>query len=146
MWGLLRIILLIVNAAIFAWLAYYFATAALLPLDRQGWFVMGGMILWALNFFYALWRIVRLIGLWFDAKGSPLSTSEVTRRGKQRRRATAEAPRCGRGHWRGWHLLPECYDLITLKNASGINRLGQLVPASESDSVIAGQAPLGAPE
>jgi len=26
----------------------------------------------ALNFFYALWRIVRLIGLWFDAKGSEL--------------------------------------------------------------------------
>jgi hypothetical protein len=54
MWGLLRIILLIVNAAIFAGLAYYFATAPIFPLDAQGWFTVGMMIFSSLNFFYIL--------------------------------------------------------------------------------------------
>jgi hypothetical protein len=53
-WGLLRIILLIINAAIFAGLAYLFATAPIFPLDTQGWFAMGVMIFSALNFFYIL--------------------------------------------------------------------------------------------
>ena len=54
MWGLLSIILLIVNAAIFAGLAYFFASAPIFPLDAQGWFAMGVMIFSALNFFYVL--------------------------------------------------------------------------------------------
>jgi hypothetical protein len=54
MWGLLRIVLLIVNAAIFAGLAYLFATAPLFPLDAQGWFAVGVMVFSALNFFYIL--------------------------------------------------------------------------------------------
>jgi hypothetical protein len=54
MWGLLRIILLIVNAAIFAGLAYLFATAPLFPLDAEGWFAMAAMVFSALNFFYVL--------------------------------------------------------------------------------------------
>jgi hypothetical protein len=54
MWGLLRIILLIVNAAIFAGLAYYFATAPIFPLDAQGWFTVGVMVFSSLNFFYIL--------------------------------------------------------------------------------------------
>ena len=54
MWGLLRIILLIVNAAIFAGLAYLFATAPLYPLDAQGWFAVGVMIFSTLNFYYVL--------------------------------------------------------------------------------------------
>jgi hypothetical protein len=53
-WNLLRIILLIVNAAIFAVLAYFFATAPIFPLDAQGWFAAGVMIFSALNFFYVL--------------------------------------------------------------------------------------------
>jgi hypothetical protein len=53
-WGLLQIILLIVNAAMFAGLAYLFATAPIFPLDVQGWFAMGVMIFSALNFFYIL--------------------------------------------------------------------------------------------
>jgi len=53
-WGLLRIILLIVNAAIFAGLAYLFATAPLYPLDAQGWFAVGVMIFSTLNFYYVL--------------------------------------------------------------------------------------------
>jgi hypothetical protein len=54
MWGLLRIILLIVNAVIFGVLAYSFATTPLFPLDAQGWFAMGVMIFSSLNFFYIL--------------------------------------------------------------------------------------------
>jgi hypothetical protein len=52
--GYVRSILLIVNAAIFATLAYFFATAPIFPLDAQGWFEMGVMIFSALNFFYIL--------------------------------------------------------------------------------------------
>jgi hypothetical protein len=54
MWGLLRIVLLIVNAALFAGLAYLFATTPLFPLDAQGWLLVGVMIFSSLNFFYIL--------------------------------------------------------------------------------------------
>jgi hypothetical protein len=53
-WSLLRVILLIINAAICAGLAYLFATAPIFPLDAQGWFAMGVMIFSALNFFCIL--------------------------------------------------------------------------------------------
>jgi hypothetical protein len=54
MWDLLRIILLVVNAAIFAQLVYSFATAPIFPLDAQGWFLVVVMIFSSLNFFYIL--------------------------------------------------------------------------------------------
>ena len=79
MWGLLRIILLVGNALIFAWLAYLFATNIGLPKDPQSWFGLGVLICSALNVLYLLlanrtpnWRIFRLISLWFDAKESEL--------------------------------------------------------------------------
>ena len=84
--GLLRIILLVGNAAIFAWLAYLFATNIGLPKSPQSWFGLGVLICSALNVLYLLlanrrplnWRIFRLIGLWFDAK-----ESELRRRARQ---------------------------------------------------------------
>jgi hypothetical protein len=54
MWGLLRIILLTINAAIFVGLAYIFATAPIFPLDDQGWLTVGQMVFSSLNFFYIL--------------------------------------------------------------------------------------------
>jgi len=79
MWGILRIILLIANAVLFAWLGYIVATDPEPATDPQFVLACGVLILLALNFFYVLlanrplnWRALRLIGLWFDAKVSEL--------------------------------------------------------------------------
>jgi hypothetical protein len=79
MWGILRIILLIGNAVLFAWLAYIVATDPEPATDPQFVLACGVLILLALNFFYVLlanrpstWRTFRLIGLWFDTKVSEL--------------------------------------------------------------------------
>ena len=79
MWGILRIILLIANAVFFAWLGYIVATDPEPATDPQFVLACGVLTLLALNFFYVLlanrpfnWRVLRLIGLWFDAKESEL--------------------------------------------------------------------------
>jgi hypothetical protein len=90
MWGLLRIILLIGNALLLAWIGYLFFTAS--HTSTKWWeylFAYGLMTCLALNFVYLLlregkganWRILRLIGLWFDAK-----ESELRQRADQSRR------------------------------------------------------------
>ena len=73
MWGLLRIILLVGNAVLFAWLAYIVATDPEPATDPQFVLACGVLTILALNFFYILlanrplnWRFFRLIGLWFD--------------------------------------------------------------------------------
>jgi hypothetical protein len=79
MWGLLRIILLIANAALFA-LLIYFVVIEHYHYQWQQWLVACGlMIFLVLNFVCLLLanrpsnlRIFRLIGLWFDAKESEL--------------------------------------------------------------------------
>ena len=77
--GLLRIILLVGNAVLFAWLGYIVAADPEPATDPQFVLACGVLIVLALNFFYVLlanrpfnWRIFRLIGLWFDAKKSEL--------------------------------------------------------------------------
>ena len=79
MWGILRIILLIANVVLFAWLGYIVATDPEPATDPQFVLAFGVLILLALKFFYILranqplnWRALRLIGLWFDAKVSEL--------------------------------------------------------------------------
>jgi len=79
MWDILRIVLLIGNAAFFAWLGYIVATDPEPATDPQFVLACGVLTLLALNFFYVLlayrpfnWRIFRLIGLWFDTKESEL--------------------------------------------------------------------------
>ena len=76
MWGILRIILLIANAVLFAWLGYIVATDPEPATDPQFVLACGVLIVLALNFFYVLlanrplnWRVFRL---WFDAKVSEL--------------------------------------------------------------------------
>jgi hypothetical protein len=72
MWDFLRIILLIGNALVLAWLAYIFITEEnLLP----SFYAL--TIVFALNVVYLLsisskWRVSRLIDLWFDAKENEL--------------------------------------------------------------------------
>ena len=80
--GLLRIILLVGNAAFFAWLAYIMATIRGSPKDPTFWLAIGILTFLALNFPYVLLvpyifqrnpsRLSRLIDLWFDAKESEL--------------------------------------------------------------------------
>jgi hypothetical protein len=77
--GLLRIILLVGNAVLFAWLAYIVATDPEPATDPQFLLACGVLTFSALNFVYVLlanrplnWRVFRLIGLWFDAKISEL--------------------------------------------------------------------------
>ena len=77
--GLLRIVLLVGNAVLFAWLGYIVATDPEPATDPQFVLACGVLILLALNFFYVLlanrplnWRVFGLIGLWFDAKVSEL--------------------------------------------------------------------------
>ena len=77
--GLLRIILLVGNAVLFAWLGYIVATDPEPATDPQFVLACGVLTLLALNFFYVLlanrpfnWRALRLISLWFDAKESEL--------------------------------------------------------------------------
>jgi membrane associated rhomboid family serine protease len=77
--GLLRIVLLIANAVLFAWLGYIVATDPEPATDAQFLLACGVLTLLALNFFYVLlanrrsnWRDLRLIALWFDAKVSEL--------------------------------------------------------------------------
>ena len=80
MWGILRIILLIGNAVLFAWLGYIVATDPEPATDPQFVLACGVLTLLALNFFYVLlanrpsdWRApLRFIGLWFDAKVNEL--------------------------------------------------------------------------
>ena len=74
--GLLRIILLVGNAVLFAWLGYIVATDPEPATDPQFVLACGVLIVLALNFFYVLlanrplnWRVFRL---WFDAKVSEL--------------------------------------------------------------------------
>ena len=74
--GLLRIILLVGNAVLFAWLGYIVATDPEPATDPQFVLACGVLIVLALNFFYVLlanrplnWRDFRL---WFDAKVSEL--------------------------------------------------------------------------
>ena len=76
MWGILRIILLIANAVLFAWLGYIVATDPEPATDPQFVLACGVLTLLALNFFYVLlanqpstWRSFRP---WFDAKVSEL--------------------------------------------------------------------------
>ena len=76
MWGILRIILLITNAVLFAWLGYIVVTDPEPATDPQFVLACGVLIVLALNFFYVLlanrplnWRVFRL---WFDAKVSEL--------------------------------------------------------------------------
>jgi hypothetical protein len=77
MWGLLRIILLIVTAGFFALAVYSVATKG--GSHDPTWLAYGVFTFLALNFIYLLlgnrpsnWRISRLIGLWIDAKESEL--------------------------------------------------------------------------
>ena len=77
--GLLRIILLVGNAVLFAWLGYIVATDPEPATDPQFLLACGVLTFLALNFVYVLlanrpfnWRALRLIGLWFDAKESEL--------------------------------------------------------------------------
>ena len=77
--GLLRIILLVGNAVLFAWLGYIVATDPEPATDPQFLLACGVLTFLALNFVYVLlanrplnWRVFRLIGLWFDAKVSEL--------------------------------------------------------------------------
>ena len=77
--GLLRIILLVGNAVLFAWLGYIVATDPEPATDPQFLLACGVLTFLALNFVYVLlanrpfnWRALRLIGLWFDAKKSEL--------------------------------------------------------------------------
>ena len=79
MWGLLRIILLIANAVLFAWLGYIVATDPEPATNPEFVLACGVLTLLALNFFYVLlanrpfnWRALRLISLWFDAKEGEL--------------------------------------------------------------------------
>jgi hypothetical protein len=79
MWGRLRIILLVGNAVLFAWLGYIVATDPEPATDPQFLLACGVLTFLALNFVYVLlanqplnWRALRLIGLWFDAKKSEL--------------------------------------------------------------------------
>jgi hypothetical protein len=80
MWGILRIILLIANAALFAWLGYIVVTDPEPATDPQFVLACGVLTLLALNFFYILlanrplnWRAFRL---WFDAKVSELRAGQ----------------------------------------------------------------------
>ena len=77
--GLLRIILLVGNAVLFAWLGYIVATDPEPATDPQFLLACGVLTFLALNFVYVLlanqplnWRALRLIDLWFDAKDSEL--------------------------------------------------------------------------
>jgi len=79
MWDFLRMILLVGNAVLFAWLAYIVATDPEPASDPQFLLACGVLTFLALNFVYVLlanrplnWRVFRLIGLWFDAKVSEL--------------------------------------------------------------------------
>jgi hypothetical protein len=91
MWGILRIILLVGTACLFAFLAYIaiadtvIRSRAHAPLLTGVFLSQCGVFLFlGLNFIYLLltnqpsnwrisnWRIFRLIGLWFDAKESEL--------------------------------------------------------------------------
>jgi hypothetical protein len=79
MWGILRVILLIANAVLFAWLGYIVVVTEEPSYDPDFALACGVLTFLALNFFYVLlahrtpnWRIFRLIGLWFDAKESEL--------------------------------------------------------------------------
>ena len=74
--GLLRIILLVGNAVLFAWLGYIVATDPEPATDPQFLLACGVLTFLALNFVYVLlanrplnWRVFRL---WFDAKVSEL--------------------------------------------------------------------------
>ena len=76
MWDFLRIILLVGNAVLFAWLAYIVATDPEPASDPQFLLACGVLTFLALNFVYVLlanrplnWRVFRL---WFDAKVSEL--------------------------------------------------------------------------
>jgi hypothetical protein len=79
---LLRIILLVGNAAFFAWLAYIVVTIRGSPKDPTFWLAVGILTFLALNFLYVLLvpyifqrnpsRLFRLIDVWFDAKESEL--------------------------------------------------------------------------
>ena len=79
---LLRIILLVGNAAFFAWLAYIVVTIRGSPKDPTFWLAAGILTFLALNFLYVLLvpyifqrnpsRLFRLIDLWFDSKESEL--------------------------------------------------------------------------
>ena len=79
---LLRIVLLVGNAAFFAWLAYIVVTIRGSPKDPTFWLAVGILTFLALNFLYVLLvpyifqrnpsRLFRLIDLWFDAKESEL--------------------------------------------------------------------------
>jgi hypothetical protein len=78
MWGLLRIVLLIANAAVFACFGYFVVAEA----DISEWYQylvdFGLLTFLALNVVYLLlhkrsdWRIFRLIGHWLEAKESVL--------------------------------------------------------------------------
>jgi hypothetical protein len=77
MWGLLRIILLVVNAVFFARIGYLCITNPPVEGDVEGYLLVYGLlVVLAFNFVYlskgSNWRIPRLIGLWFDAKKSVL--------------------------------------------------------------------------
>jgi hypothetical protein len=77
-----RIILLVGNAAFFAWLAYIVTTVRGSSKDPTFWLAVGILTFLALNFLYVLLvpyifqrnssRLFSLIGLWFDAKESEL--------------------------------------------------------------------------
>jgi hypothetical protein len=76
--GLLRIILLVVNALVLAWVAYQYSTLGL-PRGEDRLPVYAMTIFLVLNFVYLLpgnqlfnWRASRLIDLWFDAKENEL--------------------------------------------------------------------------
>ena len=78
MWGLLRIVLLIANAALMVFFAYLYSNKGP-PQGGEALPVYGIAIFLVLNFVYLLlsnqlpdWRIFRLISLWFDAKESEL--------------------------------------------------------------------------
>ena len=83
MWGPLRIVLLIGNAVLLAWLGYRIAKY---PPGTGDQFLLPLLVpCLALNFIYLLlgnrpsnFRIFRLIDLWFDAK-----ESELRRRARQ---------------------------------------------------------------
>ncbi len=83
--GLVRIVLVIVNAVFLAWLAYWASTETYVatPDEPEFWLSWGMLAFLGLNFLYLIThdqfrigfpsnRISRLIGLWFDAKESEL--------------------------------------------------------------------------
>jgi uncharacterized membrane protein len=75
----LRIVLIVANALLFAFLLYLFINYAPSRINFGPWLLVGYLACFALNFIYLLLapqksnsRLVRLIGLWLDAKESEL--------------------------------------------------------------------------